>query len=410
MDPSTCTGVICEEPTQIYLDHPTDMLDPSTLNPSFVSIILVHSVTFVVGVIGNSVVVVTWTGLRPSRIPTCIFLVSLAVADLVQLLVCVPLETLEYFLIIWDARGATCKIRSYIEMLSGMASILNLTAVSCERFLVIVFPIQARRFCTLSNCRKGLVAVWTVATFLACPVLATKRIYPITYYNNNTNLTLYYCWDNNHFLAFYVAVYQLVTMFVLPALFMSVCYFWVIRELWSSTRNVAVMTQVSSKAQVVANYSRHSNDVRFSSSVQRKPHCHHHYGKEVSKGRKQIIKMLLIVVILFLVCWGPRLVMNVAIKQGLDNFTHSAYAARIVFYLLPFIQSSLNPFVYGFMSSNFRHLMLHSCFAKFVQLICRKEKSRIPSKRKIYRFNNRANSEHSCKITSVDLDAKSSYK
>ena len=64
--------------------------------------------------------------------------------------------------------------------------------------------------------------------------------------------------------------------------------------------------------------------------------------------------MLLFIVVIFHVCWGPRLVMNVMIATGLTNFDQFTYNARVAFYLLSFIHSALNPFVYGFMSSNFR--------------------------------------------------------
>ncbi|KFM78062.1 hypothetical protein X975_17300, partial [Stegodyphus mimosarum] len=74
-------------------------------------------------------------------------------------------------------------------------------------------------------------------------VLDNWRIYPITYYNNHTSITAFYCWDSNDEVAFTVAVYQLVAMFIVPAFFMTICYICVIRELWSSTRTVAAMTR-----------------------------------------------------------------------------------------------------------------------------------------------------------------------
>lgn len=68
--------------------------------------------------------------------------------------------------------------------------------------------------------------------------------------------------------------------------------------------------------------------------------------------------MLILVVILFLVCWGPRLIMEIVIKCCLSTFNHAIYTLRIVFYLLPFVHSCLNPIVYGFMSTKFRRRML----------------------------------------------------
>ena len=62
------------------------------------------------------------------------FLVSLAVADLLLVAVCAPLETMGYFLNPWTRDGSLCQLQSYVEMLSAVASVLNLTAVSLERY------------------------------------------------------------------------------------------------------------------------------------------------------------------------------------------------------------------------------------------------------------------------------------
>ncbi|GFV32068.1 g_PROTEIN_RECEP_F1_2 domain-containing protein, partial [Trichonephila clavipes] len=134
MENETCSGLMCdEEPTRIFFETPEDMLNPQSINPSFLPIVITHAIIFLVGIIGNTVVIVTWAGSKPTRSPTCTFLVSLAVADLLLLVIYVPLETVGYFVITWDSGGTICKLSSYVEMLSGMASVLNLTAVSIER-------------------------------------------------------------------------------------------------------------------------------------------------------------------------------------------------------------------------------------------------------------------------------------
>lgn len=71
--------------------------------------------------------------------------------------------------------------------------------------------------------------------------------------------------------------------------------------------------------------------------------------------------MLIFIVIIFLICWGPRLIFNIMIKYGLSSFTNSAYTARVACYLLSFIHSAVNPFVYGLMSSNFRRMIITKC-------------------------------------------------
>lgn len=66
------------------------------------------------------------------------FLVSLAVADLLLVAVCAPLETMGYFNP-WTKGGRLCQFLGYVEMLSAVASVLNLTAVSLERSILDVY-------------------------------------------------------------------------------------------------------------------------------------------------------------------------------------------------------------------------------------------------------------------------------
>lgn len=73
----------------------------------------------------------------------------------------------------------------------------------------------------------------------------------------------------------------------------------------------------------------------------------------------QVIKMLILVIVLFLVCWGPRLIFTV-VKKSLPGETW-VYNIRVASYLLSFIHSAINPFVYGLMSSTFRNIVFKSC-------------------------------------------------
>lgn len=70
--------------------------------------------------------------------------------------------------------------------------------------------------------------------------------------------------------------------------------------------------------------------------------------------------MLILVVVLFLLCWGSYLSFAVILKCCLLTFDRVIYTIRIVFFLLPFVHSCLNPVVYCFMSTKFRRKIIHS--------------------------------------------------
>ena len=118
----------------IYFAHPLEMLEPWNINPYFFPILITYIITFIVGVSGNIIVICVMAGDRANRSVTSVFLVSLAVADLLLLVICAPLDVAHYFVIQWDKEGTVCKLAAYAESVSAFASVLNLVAVSFERF------------------------------------------------------------------------------------------------------------------------------------------------------------------------------------------------------------------------------------------------------------------------------------
>ncbi|KDR19106.1 Cholecystokinin receptor [Zootermopsis nevadensis] len=159
---------------------------------------------------------------------------------------------------------------------------------------------------------------------------------------------------------------------------MVVCYTYVIRELWRSTRSMQVLTNSVSMKSKLHNGSAEGTSGQFHISngattcrtalmnrVGRK-----HRGDDARKARKQVIKMLILVVVLFLVCWGLPIIMEVIIKFNLHSFTPTMYTLRVTFNLLPFIHACMNPFIYSFMSKNFRR----SLQRQLEKLGCRKRR------------------------------------
>lgn len=102
------------------------------------------------GVVGNLLVVFALVGDKKARNATSAFLVSLAVADLVFLLVCIPYDTAAKMMGFWKGGKPLCKVSGFVEMLSATASILNLTAVSVERWVSLSLSLFGSFFLSLS--------------------------------------------------------------------------------------------------------------------------------------------------------------------------------------------------------------------------------------------------------------------
>ena len=63
------------------------------------------------------------------------FLASLSVAELLLLVVYLPLEFTKDILTQEVRGGEVCKLKEFIKMLTALASVINLAAVSFERYI-----------------------------------------------------------------------------------------------------------------------------------------------------------------------------------------------------------------------------------------------------------------------------------
>ncbi|XP_064606787.1 allatostatin-A receptor-like [Liolophura sinensis] len=346
-----------------YYSDIENLRKPWIKEPHFIPTIVVYGLAFLVGIVGNLLVVFAVLADRKSRNVTTTFLVSLAIADLLFLLVCVPYVTSRYFISHWSVGRAFCKVAGFVEMLSAVSSIINLTSVSVERYIVIVHPIQSRFLCTRGNTIKVLAFVWLLAIVASFPAAFVMDIEETLYHNNFTSVSVIFCGDvgipEQDRLAF--AIYQFIAMFAAPTIIMTFCYARVIYVLWISSKRLKEMTDPDGHGRLVPmNQPDYSYNRKVRSSVFRRMNKEH--SIEIREARKQVIKMLMTVIVVFLLCWGPKLILRILLKKKHEYlYFNAVFVARIVFDCLPYIQSCLNPIIYGFMSRNIRKSMRIAC-------------------------------------------------
>ncbi|XP_063431072.1 allatostatin-A receptor-like [Mytilus trossulus] len=358
-----------------YINFSSDMLfeydgdienlrKPWVRNAHFVPTVTIYSVAFLVGLIGNALVIFAVFGDRKSRSVTKNFMVSLAVADILFLLVCVPYQTVGYTINNWSLGSVICKLVGFVEMLTAMASILNLSSVSVERFIVIVLPMKSRRWCTVGNTKKILIAVWVVAVALSSPTFKLMDTEHTLFHKNGTivPISMCACVTELESSKLTFSVYKLIIMFALPTQIMIICYSAVIYSLWISSKQLTqlVPSQRSTNQSIERIAMRQT--YHGVNSVVRKCNVLHKSNNDILRARKQVIKILAAVVVVFLIAWGPKLIIQVMQDMKLDIiYTQAAFSTQVVFNCLPYIQSCLNPIIYGFMSKNFRRSMSLAC-------------------------------------------------
>lgn len=127
-----------------YLDDVSAVLVPWSEDRAYLPTTLTYGLTFVCGVTGNILMIARLlaTTRRQQRgvhggrrSVTSLFLLSLALSDLVFILFCVPYDVSVKMFSQWSAGIVMCKMSTYVHMLCAEASVLCLTAVSIERYV-----------------------------------------------------------------------------------------------------------------------------------------------------------------------------------------------------------------------------------------------------------------------------------
>ena len=108
--------------------------------PELVPSIILHIMVFLLGVVGHTLLLLyLLTTHKERNINTGMFMVSLSVADLLMLVVYIPLEVTKDLITQELRGGVVCKVKEYIKMLTALASVINMVAVSFERYNLYPF-------------------------------------------------------------------------------------------------------------------------------------------------------------------------------------------------------------------------------------------------------------------------------
>ena len=136
----------------------------------------VMTAVIVIGVVGNSLTLYVISRYRSLHDVTGIFLANLALADLLQSVIGMPLIATSSFNEKWIFGETLCTLSGLSNSLFCIASVLTLTAVSVDRWLAIRHPLKYKALLTLNRAGLVLVYIWSHALFMAClPVFGWSR-------------------------------------------------------------------------------------------------------------------------------------------------------------------------------------------------------------------------------------------
>jgi len=417
---------------QMVVASPEEMLQPWTMRPDLFPSLILHLAVFLVGLVGHTSLLLylhtTHTRHR-HNINTGMFLASLSLAELLLLVVYIPLEVWQDQLTQQMKGGGVCKLKEYVKMLTALASVINLAAVSVERYIVVVHPFRLMGSLSRVRCRLALALLWILSALLSIPVLLIADVYSIVYTDpaHSQRVEVWQCTEDSTvedpWVGRAVALYQLFTLLVIPLLLSIGCYQAVIRVLWRSARNihsltgcagtsngggarirchtfrhirgdgsgaalpsVSLSTPSASEGLATATTNTAATDKPERQEREERRGRREDMGSAAKDGpglcscggyryqstqacsaaaainisRRRIIRMLVIMLLVYFLCWGSWLSTKLVIWWAGDTsipFNQSFYRFCVVAKHLPTVHATLNPFIYWMMSANFRSIL-----------------------------------------------------
>ncbi|XP_037614529.1 cholecystokinin receptor type A [Sebastes umbrosus] len=344
--------------------------------------ILLYSLIFLLSVLGNSLIIVVLVRNRRMRTVTNLFLLSLAISDLMVSLFCIPFTLIPNLMRDFIFGTGMCKLVMYFMGVSVCVSTFNLVAISLERYSAICNPLTSRSWQTKSHAAKVITATWVASFILMLPYPISSGLKPFTRHNNSTGFMCRLVWPNDVIQqSWYVSL--LLLLFLIPGIVMMTAYGLICMELYrgisfelssrKSSRERQSSTGSIKPGDSDGCYLQPSKKKSFSlgSGSSRKSTVSRVCGSSPGNlmAKKRVIRMLLVIVFLFFLCWTPVFVVNA--WQAFDR--RSAYrltgAPISYIHLLSYTSACVNPIIYCFMNKRFRQGMLStftccSCLTK----------------------------------------------
>ncbi|XP_039961826.1 gastrin/cholecystokinin type B receptor-like isoform X2 [Bactrocera tryoni] len=201
-------------------------------------LILCYSIIFFCAIIGNLLVISTLIQNRRMRTITNLFLLNLAISDILLGVFCMPVTLVGTLLRDFIFGESFCKLIPFLQAISVAVSSWTLVAISCERYYAICHPLRSRAWQTLNHAYRIIGSIWVCSLICMTPIAIFSQLMP-------TSQGLRKCreqWpaDSVAYERSYNIFLDLILL-VLPLLILSFAYMLITRTLYVGMQNERAM-------------------------------------------------------------------------------------------------------------------------------------------------------------------------
>ncbi|XP_068711776.1 neuropeptide FF receptor 2-like isoform X1 [Montipora foliosa] len=274
--------------------------------------LIVYSIIFLLTITGNTAVLAVVYKIRELHTVTGYLIASLAVADLNVGILCIPFTVLYFEYEYWPFGVVLCRVIPATQAICIMASIGTLTAISIERYFAIAFPWERRN--TVSKVRYIIAVIWLIALLTGLPMFAVMQLENV----DGLDLCMESGWPSEIFRHVYNVLSFSLT-YAIPLPMITVLYTIIVQHLNRAAR------ETSDKE-----------------------------GFRTAKAKGKVIRMLIIVVLFYFLCFLPYHTTYIWIEYGDGQKFRGIWLLLSYCHIMVYANSAVNPVLYGFLSQQFR--------------------------------------------------------
>ncbi|XP_040431963.1 thyrotropin-releasing hormone receptor-like [Cygnus olor] len=309
-----------------------------------------------VGIAGNVMVVLVVLRTKHMVTPTNCYLVSLAVADLIVLLAA-GLPNISDVVASWVYGYAGCLCITYLQYLGINISAWSITAFTVERYIAICHAIKAQLLCTVSRAKRIVSSLWLFTSLYCLMWFFLVDTTQVTF-SDGAQVTCGYRVSRSLYMPIYFL--DFAVFYVIPLGLATVLYGLIARILF--------MSPLPATPQHPCLGSTHQGgSLKLS--------CRGSRG--ALSSRKQVTKMLAVVVVLFALLWMPYrtlVVVNSFMDPPYLNIWFLLFCRTCIY-----LNSAINPIIYNLMSQKFR-----AAFRKLWECEQKSTKNPVPHSAPVY--------------------------
>ncbi|CAF0760162.1 unnamed protein product [Rotaria sordida] len=250
--------------------------------------LILFLLVYVVGLIGNGLLIFIVFRQKNLRTVPNLLVVSLALGDFLFVLFCVPFGAVAYSLEYYPFSTFYCRFENFIINLSLGVSVFSLLALSADRYKIISKPFSSHANDPANKLKTVVISIWLLSIFLALPETMYSGLITETYnQTNNKTIKLIYCWSpneshllSNHTFMISRQIIRLIIYYIMPLIFVSIFYTLIAKHLFQAKTAILIPMSTQPFVNEASNTKRGQINIKSTKSISNNAHLHNHTIQE----------------------------------------------------------------------------------------------------------------------------------